>query len=397
VEVLTMRRLRLAGLFLVPLSLALLVASAQAGAAKPGSNGVKRTAAPVWTLAMDGRRVAYASSGRVYVWNVATGATSVVTGRYSNAAHSVNAAEIAIAGRQVAWTKREQFGNTEASARLYTAPVAGTARLIGSTYFGGGHTGWIGGVVGSRHVLAVSTWRWNGAVVTQSRLSLITPNGLRRIASGPATMVAASADAEHIAVLRSTTAWPPGPDDFVSPPPTTTAPTVGVYSASGALLSEIALATDPNTFFKVGLSGNHLVVLTRTISLSPSNPSTARVDVYDWTTRTLLHTWPLAANDLSPLAYDLLPVYGRLAVFEGSGFRLHLLDLTTGRDVIVAANGSGPAVIGAGPAAIDSRGLVYAVNTFPNAGDGQPHGKLIFVPMAKLLAMLQGSLHAAPD
>ena len=240
-----MRRLHFAGLILALFFCALLVGSAHAGAAKPQPNKVKQTANPIWTLAMDGPRVAYASGGRVYVWNVVTGATSVVKGEYSNAGHSVDAAEIAIAGTRVAWTKRQMFGNTEASARLYTAPVGGKAHLIASAYFGGEHTGWIGGVVGSGHVLAVSTWRWDGTVVTRPRLSLITPTGVRPIVSGLAAIVAASAGAGHIAVLRSTTAWPPGPDDFVSPPPTTTAPTVGIYSATGALLRKIALDLIP--------------------------------------------------------------------------------------------------------------------------------------------------------
>ena len=381
------KRLHVAGLSFALLLFALFVASAQAGSAKPQPNTVKQTANPVWTLAMDGPRVAYASGGRIHVWNVVTDATSVIKGRYSNAAHSVNAAEIAIAGTRVAWTRRQMFGNTEASARLYTGTVAGTAHLIASAYFGGDHTGWIGGVVGSGHVLAVSTWRWDGADVTQPRLSLITPTGLRRIDSGSAAMVAASADGGHIAVLRSTTAWPPGPDDFVSPPPTTATPTVGIYSADGMRLSEIALDTNPNTFFRIALSGNQLVVLTRTIDFSPSVSSTARIDVYDWTTGARLHTWPLLApNYLPALAYDLLAVHGRLAVLEGRGFRLHLLDLATGKDVTIAANGSRGIVTGSGPVAISPRGLVYAVNTYPNKR--QPYGKLVFVPMAKLLAAL---------
>ena len=379
-----MRSFRVVALFLVLLSFALPAFSAQAGAAKPQPNRVKQTAKPVWTLAMDGPRVAYASGGRVCVWNVVTGATSVIKGTYSNAAHSVDAAEIAIAGKQVAWTKRQMFGNTEASAHLYTAPVAGKAHLIASAYFGAEHTGWIGGVVGSGHVLAVSTWKWDGTVVTQPRLSLITPTGIRPTVSGLAAMVAASAGAGHIAVLRSTTAWPRGPDDFVVPPPTTTAPTVGIYSATGALLREIALDTNPNTFFRIALSGNQLVVLTRTIDFSPSGSPTARIDVYDWTTGARLHTWPL--NYLPPLTYDLVAVYGRLAVLEGSGFRLHLLELATGKDVTIAANGSRGIVTGSGPAAISPRGLVYAVNTYPNKR--QPHAKLVFLPMAKLLATL---------
>ncbi len=63
------------GLLLAP---ALLVFSAQAGAAKPQPKDVKATAGPVWTIAMDWPRVAYASgkagsSETIHVWNVAIG------------------------------------------------------------------------------------------------------------------------------------------------------------------------------------------------------------------------------------------------------------------------------------------------------------------------------------
>jgi hypothetical protein len=75
-----MRWLRVVGL---SLAATLLLGSAQAGAAKPQPDKVKQTAYPIWTLAIDGPRVAYASAGRIYVWNVATGATSVVRGIYS--------------------------------------------------------------------------------------------------------------------------------------------------------------------------------------------------------------------------------------------------------------------------------------------------------------------------
>src|SRR5690348_6815282 len=113
-----MTRLCAAGLAVFAI---LLLVSAQAGATRTPAGKVKRTASPVWTLALDGPRVAYASAGRIYVWNLATGATSVVKGEYSNAAHTDNASEIAIAGVRMAWIKRQQIGNTEQPQRLYTA------------------------------------------------------------------------------------------------------------------------------------------------------------------------------------------------------------------------------------------------------------------------------------
>ena len=151
---------------------------------------MKQTAKPIWTLAMDGPRVAYASGGRIYVWNVVTGATSVVKGTYSNAKHSDNAAEVAIAGKRVAWIKRQQIGNTEQPQRLYTAPVGGSAlrlrRVLGYTDMGCGAGGsQIAGLVGSGNVLAVSTWQSSsdGMVPAKQRLNLITHTGLRPIAT----------------------------------------------------------------------------------------------------------------------------------------------------------------------------------------------------------------------
>ncbi len=59
--------------------------------------------------------------------------------------------------------------------------------------------------------------------------------------------------------------------------------------------------------------------------------------------------------------------------------KLHLIRLTTGKDVVVAT-GKGSGYWGR-DAAMTSRGLVYAVNY-------RDHGKLVFVPTAKLLDMV---------
>ena len=57
---------------------------------------------------------------------------------------------------------------------------------------------------------------------------------------------------------------------------------------------------------------------------------------------------------------------------SGAPRNLHLLDLVTGKDVVITrATGSGY------DAAMSARGLVYAV-------DSRSTGKLVFVPTAKL-------------
>lgn len=381
-----MRRLLVVGLLLT----SLLVLSARAATAKSQqSSKVKVTSHRVATLAMDGSRVAYASGGRIYVWHVATGETSVVKCNYSNAAHSLDAAQVAIAGTRVAWIKRTGYGNTEMSEKLFSASAGGRAHVRKQGYIFGredsAHAvgGWIAGVVGSGKVLAVSMWKSDRASTSKERLSLITPTKLHSIVTGPGAIVAEAANGGHIAVLRSLAAWPA---DEPSTP--TTEPTIGIYSADGALLGEIVLDTpvppppscgDCGTFPStmqnaVALSGSRLVVLTETNPETGPGPSTwtTTLEVYDWRTGALLHAWPIsfkpwAVNTAAPLA-----AYGRFAAVEGR--QLHLVDLTSGADEVLAPGVGSPAALG-------PKGLVYATR-----GNGQ-HGKLVFVPMAKLPAL----------
>jgi hypothetical protein len=322
---------------------------------------------------MDGPRVAYASAGRVYVWNVVTGTSSVVKGEYSNAAHTINPSEVAIAGTRVAWIKREELGNTEMPQRLYTALVGGSAhrlrRVLGynNTDCGLGASQ-IAGLVGSGTFLAVSTWKWDkdGIVATNRRLNRVTPTGLRPIATGPGAIVSASSDGSHVAVvpLRSAVMGPQYCE-------TTGPASASVYSVTGKPLRRIA--TGPLT--EVALGGMRLVVLTPSPKLS--------LDVYDWTTGALVHSWPVARAE-SNAAH--VQIEGRLVAYSvyvrRTAERLHLLNVTTGKDVVVAtANG----IRDLHTWAIGPRGLVYVVNrgTSPHS-----HGKLVFVPMARLLPLV---------
>lgn len=389
-----MRRLRATGLSLALLFFALLATSAQTGAAKPQSGKSTPTTEPISALAMDGLRVAYMlENRRVGVWNVVTGATSVVKGNYpSNGRHfGYGSGEVAIAGKRIALITRFVIGNTlQTQERLYTASVGGQARQLGkltnhssgqgdcnpadSGYADGN---WIGGLVGSGKILAVSSWRASGAATTGgARLSLITPTALRQIASGPGAVVSQAAGGGHIAVLRSTDAWPAyqGPPEFGSP-------LVGIYSNTGALLREVALDVAPpslcgypNTFIRIALSGDRLVVLR--LDEPEAGSLTAEVEIYDWRKGVLLDTWPLALSHVAPIS-DRLIASGRLAVVEGA-FKLRLVDLDTGKTATITASRPNS------PATIGSRGLVYAVNTYRG---GHP-GKLVFVSTAKLLAAL---------
>jgi hypothetical protein len=384
------KRLCVAGLSLALLLFALLVASAQAGAAKPQPGKVKRTATGISTLAMDGPRVAYASGGKLYVWNVVTGVTSLVRGRYGNVRHASDAPQqLAFASKRLAWVKRQEFGEAQESSKLYTAPIAGRPRLLKEGHLfhwaDSSRTSgvWIGGLIGSGKVLAVSTWKSNGTASSDEQLSLITSTGLRTIVAGPAAIVAASVNGGHIAVLRSTAAWP-----VWGPATPTTQPTVGVYSTGGKLLREIVLTTPipppysglPSTIQNsIALSGDRLVVLT--VTGSPSVRRAATVEVYDWRTGALVQTWPLQFNPRWLNLASPLAVYGRFAAIEGASL-LHLVNLTTGNDDVSIAHANYFSDTGRS-AAIGPRGLVYALS--PRRYNGP--GKLVFVPMAKLLAM----------
>jgi hypothetical protein len=357
------------------LGLAILLASAQAGAATQAGR-VKHTTQPVWDLAIDGSRVAYMRADRkVAVWNVATGKTTVIKGTYprKGSGFGVGTGEVAIAGKRIALITRFVTGNSQQTQeRLYTATVGGSARPLakvtnhytnpqdGQPDGGLSNGTWVAGVVGSGNLLAVSTWSSNDSMAAHERLNLVTPTGLHAVATGPGTTVARSANDGHIAVLRSTLAWPA---DDVSP--ATSEPSVGIYSSSGSLLDEVAL--DPSAS-DIALSGNELVVLTETIPQPGS--LTATLQVYDWRTGTLVHTWPIA---LGHQGGARLAVHGRLATVDGPS-RVRLVDLTTGREVAIAGSSRSPAALG-------KNGLVYALNSRRNGP-----GKLVFLPWAKLLA-----------
>jgi hypothetical protein len=375
-EVRAMKRLLVVGLLLS----VLLVPSAQAGAGKPPPNKVKDATWRIWTLAMDWPRVAYASgkegsSETIRIWNVVTGKTSVIkSGNHGFAVH--HTAEIAITGTRLVWIRSQQFGNTELDHRLYTASVGGKAhllkRMLGYTGANCGLGGpQLGGLVGSGGASAVSTWDGghDGSVSSNERLNLVTPTRLRTIAVGPGAILSESADGGHIAVLPLPTPTVI-PDGCYTTPPTS----VAVYSTKGVLLQTIALPPrDASTLgYHVAISGNRLVVLTYGL-YEPSGPSWVTLTVYDWPTGDLLHTWPVGITQYT--GEVRFSVYRSVAAVEGP-FRLHLVDLDAGKDVVIA-----PASQTVCPPALDGHGLVYAVN---------PHnrGKLVFVPTARVKRLL---------
>ena len=358
------------------LSLALVAVLLPLAAQSAPSGKVKQTRSPIATLALDGPRVAYASGDRVYVWNLLTGATSQMRGSYGK-----HTSEVAIAGTRVAWITRHVAGNSyETREYLYAAPVGSRSKLLaaGRRYLSSPDEAsaawygrWIAGAVGSGKTLAVSTW-WSpgdGTCIGQ-RLSRMTPTGLAQVAVGPGTILSESADSGRIAVLRSEDAWPIyGMATALEAPAS-----IGIYSASGTLLREIA----PSSAEMIALGGNTLAVLTET----------RMIEVYDWKSGTLLHTWPAAGTGKQRQQPRSLAVYGQLAVYSiysyGSNRTLHVLRLTTGKDVVLArGRGTGDYER---DSAIGPRGLVYFVNYHEHGRLSEPmRGKLVFVPLARVL------------
>ena len=79
--------------------------------------------------------------------------------------------------------------------------------------------------------------------------------------------MAASADAGRIAVLRSSAAWP---SEWSQTGPVS----IGIYSSSGKLLSELK----PSSAKEIALTGDRLVVLTEanTARSTPGRPARSR-------------------------------------------------------------------------------------------------------------------------
>ena len=230
----------------------------------------------------------------------------------------------------------------------------------------------LAGLAGSSGAAVVSTWTAasDGSAPSNQRLALVTPTGLQTIATGADAIVSESVDAGHIAVLPLPV-LSAGPYDCPSATLTTSVP---VYSTEGALLATIALPpVEPSTLgYQVAIRGKQLVVLTFGLH-QPSGPAWVTLTVYDWTTGALLHTWPVAIK-LYPGEVNF-SFSGKVAAVEGP-FRLHLVDLDTGKDVLIARASHTLSRTARGP-----RGLVYAVD----AGDS---GKLVFMPMARLLQLV---------
>jgi hypothetical protein len=319
----------------------------------------KSAGGPVNAVAMDGPLVAYdvanavflsGRGNKVVVWNVLTGRTTKMSGKLTDQADITSTGrgvrELAVAGQRVSWIIN-WGGNTESDDYLYTSVLSkpneqrlAFARRTGEA--GGVLTGnWIGGLVGSDSLLAVNRWATDATgTVTTAGLYAISPSKkVKRVASGSSTLLAQTADAGRIAVLRSDGS-------------------VGLYSAGGRLL----LTVTPTSAQQVALQGNYLVVLTKTRTLA----------VFDSKTGSLLKT--LRVRGRSPQNLD---AQASLAIYT-VGRELHVVHLRSGKDNVLATMSHGIKF-----AQIEAPGIVYA----GNLRQGTKYlGTLTYLPFARAAA-----------
>lgn len=375
--------LRLAVLVAVPLVLATAAGSTAAGNSPAPVGRTKEVLRSVQTVAMSGSQVAYSTGDglfngpgdKVYVWNVRTG-----KGRLISRDNPDPVYELAISSQRIAWIARGGTApdpTAEINETLFSASLSSPSQpqWLDSAFrtesysvpdFPGGCTGeWIGGLAGSNDILVVNRWQTAGAntEVQRAELDQITSAGPRHRSSGEGSLVVQSTDGTRVAALQSREAWP----SAGSLCGTTTTPTVRVYTSAGNPLAQLTVAGAK----EVKLSGNNLTVLTKT----------DRIAVYNWRTGRLLHSWRV----LHVPYVHLEDVYGQIAVYSvySHGRNLHLLQLGTGKDrLFVKGSGLQPNYVVGDDAQLEAPGLVYAADQ----PGGVDYSKLVFVPMARVLA-----------
>jgi hypothetical protein len=330
----------------------------------------------VGALALNGSSAAYVVSGtpkgaayksctlasRVYRWNLASGRTSAVSGHTTCTEPQTSTGrgieQIAMAGPRTAWLLN-LGGNTESGEILFSSTVIPGRDLIlaRSSRMEGSEPGSplagtsIGGLVsdGSRITYSAWTTASNGKISGGALWRLAGPLKVM-LAKGADTVVASSADAGRVAVLRADG-------------------TVGLYGIKGQLLQTIK----PSSAQAVALTGGLVAVLTRTNTM----------DVYDRLTGALLHSWPIAHGIGANNAPATLDASGGIAVYI-AGPSLHALDLLTGKDIVVAthvARGE-PEIVSA---RIGNAGLLYDYDIYGAyvvKGTYYDKGSVVFVPFA---------------
>lgn len=306
---------------------------------------VKHTVGFIESLALDGSVVAYDAQGaqpkgpvcnRVYAWNVATRSVVKVSGAGTcgadNSSTGAGVPELAVAGSRIAWIANIG-GNTESNDRLFTAslPKPRERRLASTLQTGSvdcvltGRT--LGGLVGSGGLLAYNIWTTAAAnpgdeqscatKITSGSLRRITAAGTSPLRTGTDTILAQDADGGRVAVLHADA-------------------TVELFSAAGKPLQTIGVDSPK----EIALAGRRLLVLTKT----------RRIRVYSTQTGQ-----PGAAYPVPRVAGNLAAA-GNVVAYA-SGRALHVIRLTTGKDVVVGTARKNIVAV-----AVSERAVAYAYN-----------------------------------
>ena len=291
----------------------MLVASVAAAAGNPPGLRVIHAKESIESFAISGHRIAYDLWGlrcnKIMVLDTRTGKTSLGSGKRACSAGSVR--ELAIADRRIAWIVNDG-GNTESHDYLNTSSLLRPSkrRLAAAHRFGEPEvqTGdWIGNPVGSGNVLAVSRWSTDEGTVVRSAVDVITPTGLRlrRIASSRQAILDLTADGGRLAVLHGDSS-------------------VAIYALNGKRLLTVRAGSASK---EIALRGDFLLVLTETPTL----------EIYDARTGAHLRSRPVQAR--APAEVD---AYGGVAIYVAhpkgtlQSFKIHAVQLKTGKDVVVA-------------------------------------------------------------
>jgi hypothetical protein len=309
-----------------------------------------RLGGPVGPIALDGRYAAYSVvrdsmagchfAERVYRLDLTTRKSTLASGATTCAQEQTSTGrgidELAVAGKRTTWLVNEG-GNTESDDLLFSSTASGRDAVVARSTASGPDLdtlagSWIGGLVSDGSRVTYSTWTSSGAGALHR---FPGPKALAQ--DGGGAVVDSSADAGRVAVLRA-------------------GGSVSVYGIAGQLLATVQAANARG----VALAGSLLATLVKGGTL----------DVYDRTTGALVHAWPVAPGATTVDASNGVAAYV-------AGAAVHVLDLSTGRDVTVAT-GKRRQVTGA---RIDAAGLLYAYDT-------RTAGTIVFVPFARVAKSL---------
>jgi hypothetical protein len=348
---------------------------ANATGTAPSGTRVKQLHAPILALTLDGSRVAYFRGccfvtrkgvinplDKVMVWNVRSGRTIDVSGKQTHRLElGGGSLQVAMNGSEVAWTTLRGSNSTSEDKLFVSSLAKPKEHLVAKDDRPGDCESpkpdcagtWTGGLVSTGKRILFNQWTTDDAN-SMHNASLLALNGKtpKDVADGSATVLAVSADATHVVVLRANG-------------------TVGLYSPAGKSLLNVS----PPSARAVAVGGRNLVILENDGTLA----------IYDSGTGSIRKTFHLQGN---PKNLQALAVHGNIAVYSKplrfktgavSEGAIHAINLTTGKDRVVGRLGGAITL-----ASIDSGGLVYASNLYGalKAGDGT----VVFAPFARVAA-----------